>query len=188
MNLHQRLSRRIHAEDILEILFIIKDSNEKRRELYLLIFDKNDKISYQALWVCSHFNSEEKKWLLSKQNELIDAVLNCKHPGKRRLFLTLLNHQSFYELSRIDLLDYCLDRIVAKDELPGVRALCIKLAYKLCRHTPDLLNEFHLILEMMECSSLPVSIRTVRKNSMEAIQKCIRSAETIKNKNRFLDS
>ena len=93
MNLKDRLSSRCHIEDIHEILFYVQGNQERKAELYDLIFDPDDAVSYQALWVCSHFSTKGNEWLYDKQDELINEVLNCKHSGKRRILLNLLVRQ-----------------------------------------------------------------------------------------------
>ena len=75
MNLRARLSERVHIEDIREILHFIQDDEQLREEVYQFIFDEDDIVSYQALWVCTHFSKEDVEWLSRRQNELIDAAM-----------------------------------------------------------------------------------------------------------------
>ena len=89
MNLRARLSERVHIEDIREILHFIQDDEQLREEVYQFIFDEDDIVSYQALWVCTHFSKEDVEWLSRRQNELIDAAMTCPHSGKRRMLLNL---------------------------------------------------------------------------------------------------
>ena len=77
MNLRARLSERVHIENIREILHYIQDNERLREEIYRLIYDEDSIVSYQALWVCTHFSKPEVEWLSGKQNELIDAALTC---------------------------------------------------------------------------------------------------------------
>ncbi|MDH6306828.1 hypothetical protein M2459_002156 [Parabacteroides sp. PF5-5] len=171
MNLRSQLSQRIGMYDIMEILHQVRQDNSKRQELYdLLLLDDEDVVSYQAAWVFTHFSSKENKWLCAKQDELIDKVLVCKHGGKRRIILNLLSKQTFPNPPRVDFLDFCLERMLSVEELPGVKTLCMKLAYELCRPIPELTQELKLTLELME-NDLPPSIRAVRKNTLKAIQK-----------------
>ena len=81
MNLRARLSERVHIENIREILHYIQDDERLREEIYRLIYDEDSIVSYQALWVCTHFSKPEVEWLSGKQNELIDATLTCPHSG-----------------------------------------------------------------------------------------------------------
>ena len=74
MNLRAKLSVRFHIEDIREILHFIQDDEQLREEVYQFIFDEDEIVSYQALWVCTHFSKEDVEWLSRRQDELIDAA------------------------------------------------------------------------------------------------------------------
>jgi len=165
-----KLSERIGMDDISEILQLISQSDHRKEELYNLIFDKDEAIGYHATWIFTHLSSKNNKWLYNKQDELIEEVLICKHGGKRRVILNLLYKQPFEEPLRIDFLDFCLERMISTHELPGVQSLCMKIAYELCRNTPELIQELKTILEMMEKDLCP-AIRTVRRNILKAMQK-----------------
>lgn len=170
MNLRARLSERVHIEDIREILHFIQDDEQLREEVYQFIFDEDDIVSYQALWVCTHFSKPEVEWLTLKQDELIDAALTCPHSGKRRMLLNLLCQQQLADPPRVDLLDFCMERMVSKQEPAGVQSLCIKLAYQLTCSIPELQQELRTMLEIMEPELLVPAIRSVRRNTLKAIQ------------------
>lgn len=119
MNLRARLSERVHIENIREILHYIQDDERLREEIYRLIYDEDSVVSYQALWVCTHFSKPEVEWLNGKQNELIDATLTCPHSGKRRMLLNLLCQQPLADPPRVDLLDFCIERMVSRQEPPA---------------------------------------------------------------------
>lgn len=165
-----RLSQRISMDDIHEITYLTQGNNKRKQELYDLLFDQEDQIAYQAAWVMNHFSLSENQWLYDKQNELIDEVMVCEHTGKRRLILSLLNRQPLANPPRVDFLDFCLERMVAKKEPPGVRSLCMKLAYELCRPIPELLQELCMALEMMEGERSP-AIQATKKNILKAMAK-----------------
>ena len=69
---------------------------------------------------------------------------------------------------RVDFLDFCLEKMMSCQELPGVRSLCMKLAYELCLSIPELMQELKMALTIMEVDTLP-SMRTVRKNVLKAM-------------------
>ncbi len=184
MNIRNKLSQRIGMDDIFEICYYTQGDSKRKQKLYNLIFDTDDKVAYQAVWVLNHFSLWENRWLYSKQNELIDEVIACKHAGKRRVILSLLFRQPPANPPRVDFLDFCLERMVSRQELPGVQSLCMKLAYELCRPFPELLQELKATLEIMEGDLIP-SIRTVRKNVLKAMQKG-KSLQILPNKEPFL--
>ena len=150
MNLRARLSERVHIENIREILHYIQDDERLREEIYRLIYDEDSIVSYQALWVCTHFSKPEVEWLSGKQN--------------------LLCQQPLADPPRVDLLDFCIERMVSRQEPPGVQSLCIKLAYQLTRFIPELQQELRTMLEIMEPELLVPAIRSVRKNTLKAIK------------------
>lgn len=165
--LSSRLSVRFHMEDIQAILCEIRYNETRREELYRLIYDEDDIVAYQALWVCSHFSVSGQTWLQEKQNELIEEVLACPHAGKRRILLQLLEKQSYQQTPRVDFLDFCLEHMLAVQELPGVQSLCIKLACKLCRPFPELLQEFKAMLELADRNSLSAATKSVIRNTLK---------------------
>ena len=93
MNLRARLSERVHIEDIREVLHFIQDDERLREEVYQLIFDKDHIVSYQALWVCTHFSKADVEWLSRKQEELIDAANDLPTLGKTENDLNLICQQ-----------------------------------------------------------------------------------------------
>lgn len=166
-DLINKLSSRIHINDIYEILFYVQKSNYRKEELYALACHSDTLISYQALWACTHFTITENEWFYSKQNELIDYALTCTHTGKRRLLLNILLRQPMTDPLRVDFLDFCLEQMMSAKETPGIRSLCMKLAYLQCCSIPELLEEFRCSLEMLEPDLLPGSLRATRKNLLK---------------------
>lgn len=170
MNIKSILSGCIGMSDVHEILHLVQQNDKRKQELYDLVTDKDETISYHATWILTHFSPHDNKWLYNKQDELIDEVLICKHGGKRRVILNLLYKQPFPDPPRVDFLDFCLERMISAKELPGVQSLCMKIAYELCRPIPELTQELKSSLEMMEGDLCP-AIRTVRRNILKAIPK-----------------
>ena len=170
-NFKKRLSQRIGTNDIYEIIYLTQENDKCKQELYQLLFDDDKITAYQAAWVFTHFSLCENKWLFDKQEELINEVLVCQHSGRKRLLLSLLYRQPLHNPPRTDFLDFCLERMVSKNEPPAIQTLCMKLAYELCHPIPELLQEFRAIMEMAEFELFAVSMRTARKNVLKAMQK-----------------
>lgn len=170
MNFNTKLSERIGMDDINEILRLTHDSDSRKQELYNLVIGDDEAIGYHAAWIFTHFSSQDNEWLYNKHDQLINEVLVCKHGGKRRVMLNLLYRQPFPNPPRVDFLDFCLERMMSGEELPGVKSLCMKIAYELCRPIPELVQELKTMLAMMEGDLVP-SIRAVRKNILKAMQK-----------------
>jgi len=170
MNFRIKLSERIGMDDIKEILHLIRQSDKRKQELYNLVLGEDETIGYHAAWIFTHFLPEDNRWLYDKQNELIYEAMVCKHGGKRRVVLNLLYKQPFSNPPRVDFLDFCLERMLSKKELPGVQSLCMKIAYELCHPIPELMQELKTTIEMMEGDLCP-AIQCVRRNILKAMQK-----------------
>ena len=156
--------------EIHEIVFLIQGNNERKQELYDLIFDADDIVAYQATWVFTHFSAYDNEWLYDKQDELINEVLACCHTGKKRLLMTLLFRQPLSDPPRTDFLDFCLEKMMSTKEPPAVQALSMKLAYEMCRNIPELLQEFRVLLDMMESELQDASMRAAHKNVLKAMK------------------
>lgn len=170
MNIKAILSERIGMDEIQMVLQQTRQSDKKKQELYELLVGEDELISYQAAWVFTHFPAEENEWLYDKQDELIDLVLTAKHRGRIRLLLSLLYKQTLAEPPRVDLLDFCLERISTPQELPAIQSLSMKIAYELCYSITELSNELKTILDMMPIEASP-AVQATRKNILKAMQK-----------------
>lgn len=176
MNFKAKLSKRIQMDDIHAIILAVQNNPKQIKKIYDLVFDLDETVAYQAAWVLTHLSPQDNQWLYNRQNELIEEVLICRHPGKRRIILSLLYRQPLANPPRTDFLDFCLERMVSHTELPAVQSLCMKLAYELCLTIPELLQEFCSAMELIEPDLLPASLRAVHRN----IRKAMKTGKSLK--------
>lgn len=169
MNLKEILANRIGLDDISRLVPLIAEDESKQDELFRLLFDSDDMIAFRTAWVMSHFSTQSNAWLVRLQEELIDEVMICEHVGKRRVILNVLYLQPLAEVSRMDFLDFCLERMISKTELPGAQSLCIKIAYEICRYVPELLRELQNTLGVME-DELSPAVHAAKRNVLKAIR------------------
>ena len=87
MDFRKRFLQRLSQDDIHEMCFLTQgtDNDSLKEELYTLISDEDVRVSYNALWVLTHFDLSNNKWLYAKHDELIDKAIAEKHDGKKRL-------------------------------------------------------------------------------------------------------
>ncbi len=171
LGLRERLSGRVQMNDIHEVSLLVQNSDEGKQELYDLVFDENDSVAINALWIMTHFSLHENKWLYPKQDEMIDRLLSVINPSQKRLLLSLLYRQPLADPPRVDFLDFCLEEMLSRKAAPGITTLCMKLAYEMCRTIPELLQEFGLALDVLEPSMLPPSIKNTKMNVLKAMKK-----------------
>lgn len=175
-SLKQKLSNRIHEDDIHEVCYYAQgeEGEEMRKMLYVLMFDEDKRVSENATWIFTHFDLHNNKWLYQKHDELIDETMSTKSDTKRRLLLTLLLRQQFNkDIMRSDFLDFCLEHMMSVGEPTSVRAICIKLAFKQCCLFPELLSELKNALDIMEPGMLTPGLRTARNNIMKKVSHLI---------------
>jgi hypothetical protein len=153
-----------------QIISQIQAEDNGKQEIYDLLFDEDETVSYQAAWVLSHFSAKDNEWLCDKQDQLIDKAMNEPHAGKRRIILQILYRQPFATPPRVDFLDYCLEKMMSKSELPAVQSSCIKLAYEMCRQIPELLGELKSMLEIMDPDLLTPATRSARNHVFKAMK------------------
>lgn len=165
MNLREILSGRL-SQDL-----IAKLSSEVECEvLYNFIDDENGHVSYNALWIITHWPRNKQAWLAERRDELIDRAITCKRPGKRRLLMTLIERMEFSESDvRSDFIDFCLGKINST-EPPGIRSLAIKLAYAQCRFYPELITELLAELELLNLGDISPALQCSRRNILKKIK------------------
>jgi len=170
INLKEQLSARIYMPDIRRVLRYVKGDEERKQELYNLLFNSDNRVSYYAGWIMSHFSKKENKWLFSRQDKLIDLAMTCEHPGLRRQVLTILYRQPLADLERVDFLDFCLEGMFSSQQPLAVQSLCIKIAHELCRSIPELQRELRAALEMMDDQELSPAIRAAKRNVLHVMK------------------
>lgn len=136
------------------------------------MYDEDYQVARNALWGMTKATDEELSQLQPILHELMDLALSSTNSSVRRLSLNVIIRLKFTEDDlRTDFLNFCLDHMVDMEEYPGIQSLCMKLAYRLCRFYPELLDEFIRTLEGMEVSYYKPAVKCARKNIMKNLQK-----------------
>lgn len=174
---------RIHASDIAELCRMaggdggdegcaeVGDGCGMTQMLMEFAGDVDRRVASNALWVLTHYKAPERRLLAHRQNELIDMALAAPDATSRRLLLTLLERQTFAaDAVRTDFLDFCLGLMLSCAEPVGIRSLAMKLAYKMCRHYPELLDELRGSLDMLPEADTP-GLRSCRRRLMQKLHK-----------------
>lgn len=169
--MRKKLNKKLCMDDIYEICILCHGNSRKKAELYQLIFDEDERVATNALWVFTHFDMQNNEWLISKHDDLIDRVLVEKNMTKRRLMLSLLLRQPFEEESlRSDFIDFCLTKITACSQPYAIRCYCMKLAYEQMKYYPELLTELKAAIDMLEQEPLSPGLTSAKKQVMKKIK------------------
>ena len=169
--MRKKLNKKLCMDDIYEICILCHGNSRKKAELYQLIFDEDERVATNALWVFTHFDMQNNEWLYAKHDDLIDRVLVEKNETKRRLTLQLLLRQPFEEKSlRSDFIDFCIAKITACSQPYAIRCYCMKLAYEQMKYYPELLTELKAAIDMLEQEPLSPGLISAKKQVMKKIK------------------
>lgn len=169
--MRKKLNKKLCMDDIYEICILCHGNSRKKAELYQLIFDEDERVATNALWVFTHFDMQNNEWLYAKHDDLIDRVLVEKNETKRRLILSLLLRQPFEEESlRSDFIDFCITKITACSQPYAIRCYCMKLAYEQMKYYPELLTELKAAIDMLEQEPLSPGLISAKKQVMKKIK------------------
>ena len=127
------------------------------------VFDEDYKVARSALWGLTKANDHELLELQVLLNELIDQAMNVENSSVRRLTLNIVERLPMDEEDmRTDFLDFCFEHMVKGDEFPGVQTICMKLAYRMSKPYPELMDELKRTLEDMEIEYYKPAVKGVR--------------------------
>ena len=118
-------------------------------------FDADYRVARNALWALTKATDKEISQLQPMLDELIDQALKTDSSSVRRLSLNVVDMLEMKEEAlRSDLYDV--------EELPGIQAICIKIAYRISTFYPELMAELKRILEGMEIEYYKPAVKSIR--------------------------
>lgn len=126
------------------------------------------RLAWHAVWVMEVLCKKERSLLLPYRRRIVEKILaNRGEEGELRLWLniSLMLLPEMEEID-VDLLNFTLDNICNMRLAVAVRAVCIKIAYQLCRREPDLLKELQAVLSMLDLKEEQAAIKCVVKKVM----------------------
>lgn len=120
-------------------------------------------VARSALWGLTKASKDELSQLHVILNELIDQAMHTDNSSVRRLTLSIIERQDMTEDDlRTDFLDFCFDHMASIEELPGSQSLCMKLAFRMSKFYPELMEELKRTLESMEIDYYKPAVKCVR--------------------------
>lgn len=127
------------------------------------VFDEDCRVSRSALWGLTKASNDELSELQPILGELMQLAMQTENSSVRRLTLSVIERMRISEDNlRTDFLDFCLEHTIRMDESSGTQALCLKLAFRMCKFYPELMDELRRTLETMEIDCYRPAVRGVR--------------------------
>ena len=127
------------------------------------VFSGDYLVSRNALWGLTKASKDELAQLHAILNELIGQAMNTENSSVRRLTLSIIERLEMNEDDlRTDFLDFCFEHMVSVEEFPGIQSVCMKLAFRMCKLYPELMDELKRTLEAMEIDYYKPAVKCVR--------------------------
>ena len=127
------------------------------------VFDEDYRVARSALWGLTKASDNELSELQLLMNELIDLAMKTENSSVRRLTLNVIERLKMKEEElRTDFLDFCLEHLLNVEEFPGIQAVCAKLAFRMCKFYPELMDELIRTLEGMEIEYYKPAVKSIR--------------------------
>ena len=168
----------VHIDEIKALARQAHDDPAVRERLVADVLGADRGAAVQAAWALTHLPKADNERLAAHRKALSLKALATDDTSLRRLTLALLERMPWSAPARPDdeppehylrLLDFCLEHMMLADESYGVRALCMKLAYRLSLPYPELLGELRRSLLLLEPSELGAGVRCTRKNLLKIL-------------------
>lgn len=144
---------------------------EYLKDMYQLISDEKQTVSWRAIWACEKVSEKHPGWLVPMQDDITHRLLTCRHDGSKRLLLSILYNLPVTVPISVDLLNFCFDHMLSPQESIGVQALAIRMAHRLCKSEPELLKELQLILENTDTEFYSSGVKATIRNTLKNIHK-----------------
>lgn len=128
------------------------------------VFDEDYMVARSALWGLTKASAMELSQLQVILNELTEQAMQTENSSVRRLTLNIIERLKMDEEDlRTDFLDFCIEHTVSIKEFPGIQAVCLKLAFRMCKFYPELMDELKRILEGMDIECYKPAVKSLRK-------------------------
>ena len=126
-------------------------------------FYEDERVTRSALWGLTKAGKEELSQLQVILNEFIDQAMRTDNSSVRRLSLNIVERLEMSEEDlRTDFLDFCFEHMIDVEEFPGIQSVCMKLAYRMCKFYPELMEELKRTLEAMEIDYYNPAVKCAR--------------------------
>ena len=126
-------------------------------------FSQDYRVARTALWGLTKANKEELSQLQVILNEIIDQAMQTDNSSVRRLSLNVVERLEMSDEDlRTDFLDFCFEHMMDIEEYPGIQSVCMKLAFRMSKFYPELMDELKRTLETMEIDYYKPAVKGVR--------------------------
>jgi len=159
----ERLKGAYSEGEALDIYNEVKSSSNFIGFCQQFMHDDDYQVARNALWGLTKATNSELKQLQPILNELIELAMSTDNSSVRRLSLNIIERLKISEDDlRTDFLDFCLEHMTSIEEYPGIQSISMKIAYRMCKFYPELMDEFKRTIEAMEMDYYKPAVKSIR--------------------------
>ena len=161
--IEERLRQTFSEGGAQEIYQDVKASDDFLGFAHRYAFSQDYLVARSALWGLTKASKAELSQLQEILDKFIDQAMQTDNSSVRRLSLNIVERLEMNEEDlRTDFLDFCLDHMIDVEEFPGIQSVCMKLAFRMCKFYPELMDELKRTLETMEIDYYKPAVKCVR--------------------------
>ena len=161
--MRERLKQSFSEGGAKEIYQAVKSKGDFLGFARRYVFDEDSRVARSALWGLTKASDKELSELQMMMNELIDLAMQTENSSVRRLTLNVIERLAMNKDElRTDFLDFCFEHLLNVEEFPGIQSVCAKLAFRMCKFYPELMDELKRTLEGMEIEYYKPAVKCVR--------------------------
>ncbi len=161
--IEERLRQTFSEGGAQEIYQEVKASDDFLGFAHRYAFSQDYLVARSALWGLTKASKAELSQLQEILDKFINQAMQTDNSSVRRLSLNIVERLEMYEDDlRTDFLDFCLDHMIDVEEFPGIQSVCMKLAFRMCKFYPELMDELKRTLETMEIDYYKPAVKCVR--------------------------
>ena len=159
----ERLKGAYSEGEALAIYNEVKQEDEFLGFAKQFMHNEDYQVARNALWGLTKATNKELSQLQIILDDLIDLAMQTDNSSVRRLSLNLIERLKMEEEDlRTDFLDFCLEHMSSIEEYPGIQSLCMKLAFRICKFYPELMDELKRTIEAMEIDYYKPAVKNIR--------------------------
>ena len=161
--IEERLRQTFSEGGAQEIYQDVKASDDFLGFAHRYAFSQDYLVARSALWGLTKASKAELSQLQEILDKFINQAMQTDNSSVRRLSLNIVERLQMNEEDlRTDFLDFCLDHMIDVEEFPGIQSVCMKLAFRMCKFYPELMDELKRTLETMEIDYYKPAVKCVR--------------------------
>ncbi|MBR5656519.1 MAG: hypothetical protein IKW98_07545 [Prevotella sp.] len=159
----ERLSRAYSEGEALAIYNEVKQEGDFAAFARQLMHDEDYRVARNALWALTKASNQELEALQSMLHEFIELAMSSENSSVRRLSLNIIERLKMDEEDlRTDFLDFCFEHMSDIEEFPGIQSISMKLAFRMCKFYPELMDELKRTIEAMEIEYYKPAVKSIR--------------------------